>query len=170
MKDFSNSQDCWHIILASSPTSDQIKNVEMKWHSVGVGGTRCPCGHQSEVQIRSSLPECHIKAARKSALATVVSVASLVTEPYQHSTSPQQSSPNIFSVPGLPLSLPPSLPPCWTSVVHLDVEDFSEELLQCLLCHKEPARRIQSPLLGALERKKPPTRGFLLAPRWFFMA
>ena len=56
------------------------------------------------------------------------------------------------------------------SVVHLDVEDFSEELLQCLLCHKEPAPRIQSPLLGALERKKPPTRGFLLAPRWFFMA
>ena len=52
------------------------------------------------------------------------------------------------------------------SVVHLDVEDFSEELL----CHKEPASRIQSPLLGALERKKPPTRGFLLAPRWFFMA
>ena len=35
------------------------------------------------------------------------------------------------------------------SVVHLDVEDLSEELLQCLLCHKEPARRIQSPLLGA---------------------
>ena len=35
------------------------------------------------------------------------------------------------------------------SVVHLDVEDFSEELLRCLLCHKEPARRIQSPLLGA---------------------
>ena len=35
------------------------------------------------------------------------------------------------------------------SVVHLDVEDFSEELLQCLLCHKEPARRIQSPLLRA---------------------
>ena len=56
------------------------------------------------------------------------------------------------------------------SVVHLDVEDFSEELLRCLLCHKEPARRIQSPLLGDLERKKPPTRGFLLAPRWFFMA
>ena len=25
-----------------------------------------------------------------------------------------------------------------------------------ILCHKEPARRIQSPLLGALERKKPP--------------
>ena len=56
------------------------------------------------------------------------------------------------------------------SVVHLDVEDFSEELLRCLLCHKEPAPRIQSPLLGTLERKKPPTRGFLLAPRWFFMA
>ena len=34
------------------------------------------------------------------------------------------------------------------SVVHLDVEDFSEELLWCLLCHKEPARRNQSPLLG----------------------
>ena len=85
----------------------------MKWHSVGVGGTRCPCGHQSEVQIRSSLPECHIKAARKSALATVVSVASLVTEPYQHSTSPQQSSPHIFSVPGLPPShlSPFPLPP-----------------------------------------------------------
>ena len=35
------------------------------------------------------------------------------------------------------------------SLVHLDVEDFSQELLQCLLCHKEPARHIQSPLLGA---------------------
>ena len=34
-------------------------------------------------------------------------------------------------------------------MVHLDVEDFSEELLRCLLCHKEPAPRIQSPLLGA---------------------
>ena len=50
------------------------------------------------------------------------------------------------------------------------VESFIVLLRQCLLCHKEPARRIQSPLLGALERKKPPTRGFLLAPRWFFMA
>ena len=40
-----------------------------------------------------------------------------------------------------------------------------------LLCHKEPARRIQSPLLGALERKIPPLLGgILLAPRWFFMA
>ena len=38
----------------------------------------------------------------------------------------------------------------WYSVVHLVVEDFSEELLWCLLCHKEPARRIQSPQLGAL--------------------
>ena len=28
------------------------------------------------------------------------------------------------------------------------------------LCHKEPARRIQNPLLGALERKIPPTRGY----------
>ena len=50
------------------------------------------------------------------------------------------------------------------------VESFIVLLRQCLLCHKEPACRIQSPLLGALERKKPPTRGFLLAPRWFFMA
>ena len=39
-----------------------------------------------------------------------------------------------------------------------------------LICHKEPARRIQSPLLGALERKIPPLGGILLAPRWFFMA
>ena len=40
-------------------------------------------------------------------------------------------------------------------VVHLDVEVSSEELLApAILCHKEPARRIQSPLLGlALERK-----------------
>ena len=38
-------------------------------------------------------------------------------------------------------------------MVHLDVEDFFEELLRCFLCHKEPARRIQSP--GAWERKKP---------------
>ena len=50
------------------------------------------------------------------------------------------------------------------------VESFIVLRRQCLLCHKEPAPRIQSPLLGALERKKPPTRGFLLAPRWFFMA
>ena len=34
------------------------------------------------------------------------------------------------------------------SVVHLDVEDFSDE---CLLCHKEPAR----------SKQKAPTRGFL---------
>ena len=39
-----------------------------------------------------------------------------------------------------------------------------------LLCHKEPARRIQSPHWGALERKIPPLGGILLAPRWFFMA
>ena len=36
-----------------------------------------------------------------------------------------------------------------TSVVHLDVEDFSEELLWCLLCHKEPAR----------SKQKAPSRG-----------
>ena len=41
-----------------------------------------------------------------------------------------------------------------------------------LLCHKEPARRIQSPLLGALERTIPTLHwgGILLDPRWFFMA
>ena len=40
-----------------------------------------------------------------------------------------------------------------------------------LLCHKEQTRRIQSPLLGALERKIPPLLGvILLAPRWFFLA
>ena len=39
-----------------------------------------------------------------------------------------------------------------------------------LLCHKEPARRIQSTLVGTLERKIPPGSGILLAPRWFFMA
>ena len=55
-------------------------------------------------------------------------------------------------------------------VLHLDFEERSEELLApALLCHKEPARRIQSLLLGALERKIPPG-GILLAPRWFFMA
>ena len=45
-------------------------------------------------------------------------------------------------------------------VVHLDVEDCSEEIL----CHKETAR--------ALERKIAPIAlgGILLAPRWFFMA
>ena len=43
-----------------------------------------------------------------------------------------------------------------TKVLHLDVEERFEELLApALLCHKEPARRIQSPLLGALERKIP---------------
>ena len=56
-------------------------------------------------------------------------------------------------------------------LVHLDVEDQVDELLApALLCHKEPARRIQSPLLGALERKIPPFGGIWLAPRWFFMA
>ena len=32
-----------------------------------------------------------------------------------------------------------------------------------VLCHKEPARRNQSPLLGALELKITPLRGVLLA-------
>ena len=35
------------------------------------------------------------------------------------------------------------------------VESFIMLLAPTLLCHKEPARRIQSPLLGALERKIP---------------
>ena len=35
------------------------------------------------------------------------------------------------------------------------VESFRVLLAPALLCHKEPARRIQSPLLGALERKIP---------------
>ena len=38
------------------------------------------------------------------------------------------------------------------SVVHLDVEDFSEELLWCLLCHKEPAR----------SKQKAPSRGLFV--------
>ena len=33
------------------------------------------------------------------------------------------------------------------------VKSFMMLLAPALLCHKEPARRIQSPLLGALERK-----------------
>ena len=49
------------------------------------------------------------------------------------------------------------------------VESSRVMLAPAVLCHKEPARRIQSPLLGALERKKT-QRVFLLAPRWFFMA
>ena len=36
-----------------------------------------------------------------------------------------------------------------------------------LLCLKESARRIQSPVLGVLERT---LGGILLAPRWFFLA
>ena len=39
----------------------------------------------------------------------------------------------------------------WLSLV----ESFIVLLRQCLLCHKEPARRIQNPLLVALERKRP---------------
>ena len=39
--------------------------------------------------------------------------------------------------------------------------DWSRDVAPpALLCHKEPARRIQSPLLGALERKIPPLGGF----------
>ena len=48
--------------------------------------------------------------------------------------------------------------------------ELHSDATPALLCHKEPARRIQSPLLGALERKIPPLGGILLAPRWFFMA
>ena len=39
-----------------------------------------------------------------------------------------------------------------------------------ILCHKEPARRNQSPLQGAFEGKITPLGSILLAPRCFFMA
>ena len=54
----------------------------------------------------------------------------------------------------------------WSTAV---IRDYDVDT-PVLLCHKEPPRRIQSPLLGALERKIPPLGGILLAPRWFFMA
>ena len=41
------------------------------------------------------------------------------------------------------------------SVVHPYVEDCSKEFLRQFRCDKEPARRIQSPLLEALDRKEP---------------
>ena len=50
----------------------------------------------------------------------------------------------------------------------IDREDQSDAT-PALLCHKEPARRIQSPLLGALERKITPLGGILLAPRQHFL-
>ena len=43
-------------------------------------------------------------------------------------------------------------------------------LVPAFLSYKEPDPRIQSFLVGALERKIPPLGGILLAPRWFFMA
>ena len=44
--------------------------------------------------------------------------------------------------------------------VHLGVEDWSEELL----------RQQSYAIKNQLGHPKPPTRGILLAPRWFFMA
>ena len=55
-------------------------------------------------------------------------------------TGEQQGSSNSNTGEGDPISQVLGV-----SVVHLDVEDCSEELLWCLLCHKEPAPRIQSP-------------------------
>ena len=37
----------------------------------------------------------------------------------------------------------------------IELKYFHDVATPALLCHKEPARRIQSPLLGALERKIP---------------
>ena len=52
---------------------------------------------------------------------------------------PSPRSPWIIAVSLLKASLHP-----WSRLVHLDVEEWSEDLLS----HKEPAYRIQSPLLG----------------------
>ena len=46
-------------------------------------------------------------------------------------------------------------------LVHLDVEDYSEELF------RQQSYAIKNQLA---KRKTPPTRGILFAPRWFFMA
>ena len=114
MKDFSNSQDCWHPSLPSyllpyQKCRDEMAQSGCGWYQVPLWP---PVWGPDQIKLARVLYY-NIKAARKSALATVVSVASLVTEPYQHSTSPQQSSPHIFSVPGLPLShlSPFPLPP-----------------------------------------------------------
>ena len=45
----------------------------------------------------------------------------------------------------------------------IELKYFHDVATPALLCHKEPARHIQSPLLGVYG-------GILLAPRWFFMA
>ena len=47
-------------------------------------------------------------------------------------------------------------------VVSNAMKYFHSDATPALLCHKEPARRIQSPLLGALERKIPPLGEFCL--------
>ena len=56
----------------------------------------------------------------------------------------------------------------WSRVFHLDVEERSEELLApALSCHKKTARRIWSPLLGALERKIPHLYGIIsISNQW----
>ena len=51
-------------------------------------------------------------------------------------------------------------------LVHLDVEDCSEELLR----QQSYAIKNQLGHPKPLERKIPPLGGILLAPRWFFMA
>ena len=52
----------------------------------------------------------------------------------------------------------------WLSLVEsfIELKYFHGVATPALLCHKEPACRIQSPLLGGLERKIP--------LGWFFMA
>ena len=67
--------------------------------------------------------------------------------------------------------------PCWTlqpsiyspadcRLVHLDVEDCSEELLR----QQSYAIKNQLGHPNALDREIPRLEGILLAPRWFFMA
>ena len=66
---------------------------------------------------------------------------------------------------------PPVLPCLQVGLVHLDVEDCSEELLrQQSYGIKNQLVASNTPLLGALKRKIPQLGGILLAPRWFFMA
>ena len=55
-------------------------------------------------------------------------------------------------------------------VVHLDVEEWSEELLRQLsYAIKNQLVASKAPYSG-LWNAKYPKRGILLAPRWFFMA
>ena len=47
----------------------------------------------------------------------------------------------------------------------IELKYFHGVAMPALLCHKEPAPRIQSPLLGALKRELPLLGGILLTPR-----